>query len=505
MTSFFAPLLILQAAASAPPERVEAPAVATTSAATKSAELEWAGTVKFDIEPAPDEIVVRFDRPLTESAIKKFAEAAGADLSDFRWNDNSLVLRAVDGQRLVATPSGNSLRVQFFLDRSEMMPSTPAGQDDALDAAILLAQADAAAGYTGQARRKLAQLAKLHPNNVQIQRAIADAELADGSVSSAATRYRTLEVDDYLARRAIAESNGSAASEVIIRSGKGFTQKEGLAFVSSVPLQQGFTLGGGVRHVRTRFETVEGPLAEPTDINAESTIADVTAGFRFGPWSRLSVQGSTLLGSHVSGLGARFTLGSQERQLRLGLALRLPDVSTGEQARSDGHISRVAAGTTFRITPELAVQADVARNGYGLGGLGIRTRTVAPSGGVDYLVRRTSPSLALSYRFDAEYVTAAKGAGSGLEDIPLSDRENHSAQLSSNLLVGRVQFTGFGGWAKDRIGGGGGLIAGAGAAAPLGDMWRLDANGGVSSVSRPAVSGRQLFLRMSLSRYLKRR
>jgi hypothetical protein len=128
---------------------------------------------------------------------------------------------------------------------------------------------------------------------------------------------------------------------------------------------------------------------------------------------------------------------------------------------------------------------------------------VAPTAGADYLIRRTSPSLSLSYRLDGEYVTETKTATSITETIPLSDRENHSMQLSSNLSLGRAQLAAFGGWTKDRLGGAGGPTAGAAAVAFLGDIWRIEANGGLSSISRPGVSGRQLYLRMSLSRYLK--
>jgi hypothetical protein len=481
--------------------------MAGPSVRTKTAELVWAGRVKLDIESAPDEVVVRFDRPLLDRDIENFSKVVSSELADFRWNDTSLVLRPAEGRRLAVAANGNSLHVKFFSDRASLeAPAAIAAvsQEDPLEFLLVKAQADAAAGYVGQARNQLAKLAERYPNNLQVQRALADAEAGTGAISSAADRYRQLQAVDSFARRTIAESKGGFASEAILRSAKTFSQREGQISFSNVPFSSGRAFGGGVRHIRTRFEQADSSR-ETRDVEAGSTIVDVTAGLELGAWSRLMVQGSGLLGSKVFGAGGRLTVGPQERQLRLTVAYRLPDVSTGEQARYDGHLSRVAAGGSLRITPELTVQADAARNGYGLGGLGIRTYTVAPSAGVDYVVRRTSPSLALSYRLDSEYVTRTKRAISASQTIPLSDRENHSVQLSSNISRGRAQFTAFGGWTKDRVGGVGGPTAGFGAVALLGDLWRLEGNGGLSSVARPGVSGRQLYLRMSLSRFLELR
>lgn len=513
-----APLILLALAGASlgpPAPDTYAPPVAAapatvSPAAVGTAILSWAGTVHMEIESAPDEVVVRFDRPLTDEAIAKFGSLAGSNLADLRWNDTSLVLRPANGWRISAVPHDRGLEVQFAPDDREAAQSvdaldadTPPPSNPAIELALVRAQADAAAGYPGKARRSLASLGQRYPGAVQVQRALADAEMADGAIVTAAERYRSLGAEDPLARRAMAEANGKLASALSIRSGKTFNQKEASLVQSSFPISTGLSIGAGIRRVATRSDFVAAPPGEATKVNSKMTIADVTANITLGPAARLLLQGSALIGEQAAGVGARLALGSQERQLRVGLAYRVPDLSTAEQSAFGGHISRAALGGTLRLTPELLGQADLGWNGYGLAGAGILTKTFVANGGLDFLVRRSSPSVAITYRLDAEYVAFQKMRANGLAFIPLSDRENHSVQLVSSVRWHNTQLTGALGWTKDRKGRSDGPTADLGAAMRIGDAWTMEANGGISSVSRPAVSGRQLYLRLSLSRYLK--
>lgn len=204
------------------------------------------------------------------------------------------------------------------------------------------------------------------------------------------------------------------------------------------------------------------------------------------------------------GGGARLYAGAPERQARLVLAYRLPDIATPEQSALGGHISRAGLGTSLRLTPELSVQADGSWNGYGLRGTGTRTRSIAVSAGLDYLIRRGSPSLLLSYRLDAEYVGRTRLRSNGLAFIPLSDRENHSFQLVAGKSWTDWQLTAGGGWTFDRPGNTNGPTANFSLTGRLNERWRLQTSGGVSSISRPGISGRQLYLRAALTRYLGR-
>ena len=123
------------------------------------------------------------------------------------------------------------------------------------------------------------------------------------------------------------------------------------------------------------------------------------------------------------------------------------------------------------------------------------------AGGIDYLIRRRYPLLGLSYRVEAEYVQNSGLDAAGTPLIPLADRENHTVQAMLGEALGEVQVTGLAGWTVDRFGGDG-PNASLGLAAPIGLVWRVEASGGLTSVSRPGFSGQQLFGRAVLTRSL---
>src|SRR3546814_13227054 len=106
----------------------------------------------------------------------------------------------------------------------------------------------------------------------------------------------------------------------------------------------------------------------------------------------------------------------------------------------------------FRLSPERAVQADGGLHGYGLAGTSVRSVSVTVAGGHEYLLLGGSPSLAVSDRLDAEDVGRRTLRPKGLSYIPLSDRENHSFQLSSGMSWTRWQISGAAGWTFDRKG-----------------------------------------------------
>jgi hypothetical protein len=470
--------------------------------------LSWSGPVHLQLEPGSYELVVRFDRPISDAALKDFAQRAGADLADLRWNDNSLVMRAASGRRIKAAVEGSKLAVRFLPDGAAVAATAPPpaiaeSSDPERELAIARAEADAASGYPDMARRRLVPLAEKYPGDKRIQRMIADLDVAEGALILGAARYREIAADDPFARRSLAEAGGNVAAALTLRGGKVFSQAEA-ATNALVPLGPHISVGAGFRYTRSKADVVYGPAGLLTDVVSHTSIADLLANVQLARTVRLELQGSAQVDESVFGGGARLFAGPPERQGRLLLAYRLPDVATPEQSTFGGYVSRVGIGGTLRLTPELSVQADGSWNGYGLRGTGDRTRSISVSGGVDYLLRRQSPSLALSYRLDAEYVGRVRERANGLAYIPLSDRENHSFQLVAGKSWTKWQVTGAAGWTFDRLGNTDGPTANVSATGRLSDGWRLQASGGVSSISRPGISGRQLYLRVALTRYLGR-
>ena len=471
--------------------------------------LSWPGPVHLQLERSPYELVVRFDHPIGDVALKHFAQEAGAQLADLRWNDNSLVMRAASGRRIEGVVEGSRLRVRFLPDSAASAATAPRSPEPAetadpeLELAIARAEADAASGFPDMARRRLAPFAQRNPADKRIQRLIADLDVAEGAQILGAARYREIAVDDPFARRTLAEAGGNITAAVTLRGGKVFSQAEG-AVSGLIPLGRRVSVGAGYRHTRSKADVVYGPTGILTNVVSHTSVADLLANVQLARTVRLELQGSAQLDERVVGGGARLYAGPPERQGRLLLAYRLPDVATPEQSTFGGYVSRAGIGGTLRLTPELSVQADGSWNGYGLRGTGDRTRSISVSGGIDYLLRRQSPSLALTYRLDAEYIDRLRARPNGLAYIPLSDRENHSFQLVAGKSWTKWQVTGAAGWTFDRLGNTDGPTANVSATGRLSDGWRLQASGGVSSISRPGISGRQLYLRVALTRYLGR-
>jgi hypothetical protein len=466
-------------------------------------ELTWPGDVAIVLENAPYEIVVRFDQPIDDAAIQRFAKEIGEDAGDLRWNDSSLVLRPAAGRRIEAVVDGRTLRVQFFRDEaSAALPPAKVTQEADLDTDLTIAkaQADAAAGYPRRAQTQLAKLAQNTPENKRVQRLLGDAEAADGAIASAAGRYRALGADDTAAQYVIAEAGGNLAAGLTIRDGKTFSQTEYDAGVN-VPIGPRLFIGGRLHRFRSRADGVVGPAGLLSNVTAHTSIADVLASVRPSQSLRLELKGSADLGANIAGAGAQAYWGSPERQLRLTLAYRLPDLSTPEQAIFGGHITRAGIGGSLRLSSSVFVQGEAARNGYGLAGGGIRTKTVTTNAGINFILRRPSPSLSVNYRYDAEYADRAKLRPNGFAFIPLSDREDHTLQVVSSLALSKVQITGAAGWTINRIGGTEGPSVNISASARLGRAWRLESSGGISSISRPGVSGRYTYFRLLLTRF----
>src|SRR3546814_19995906 len=75
---------------------------------------------------------------------------------------------------------------------SDLIAGEPQRADLDVELAIARAQADAAAGYPGLARRRLAPLAAAYPGDRRIQRLLGDMEVAEGALALGAARYRNL-------------------------------------------------------------------------------------------------------------------------------------------------------------------------------------------------------------------------------------------------------------------------------------------------------------------------
>lgn len=472
--------------ADAPRLTVPEPVFTDATVAASTPTLAWPRGTRITLEPGDGECVVRYDHALDPRVLDAFRAAVGDRIADLRWNDDSLVLRAAPGWQLAPRLVDTTLTVDVL--PPVITVAAPSADRGALDADLALVEADAAAGYPGQARRRAEALATDHPDDPQVTRRLADARAGDGDPRAASRAYRALGAHDAAARRAAAMAPGTATLTATARDGGDLSQVDLAAHVD-VALDDDVTAGGGVRRVKT---WIDAPAAT---LSAGRTIADAALQVALTDAARAQVMMATALDDGVTGGGARIVIGSAEAQARGLLLVHMPDVSTGAQALAAGWLTRAAIGGTWRMSPEWLVQGDAGANRYGLDG-GAASATVTLAAGIDYLMRRAAPSLTLGYRLDAEYVTHA-GA------VPLADRENHIVQGVVSGRLGAAQLTGQLGYTVDRFGGSG-PIAALGASAWLGDGWRLEGSGGVTSIARAGFSGEQLYGRAQLTRGLGR-
>ncbi len=455
--------------------------------------LAWPDAAVVRIEERDGELVARFDQPMTSDRIAAFRGAAGDAIGDLRWNDDSLVLRPATGWSMTWRQAGPVVALTFSPPASNDVIAESV-DDSASDAALTAIEADAAAGYSGQALRAATALAKRYPTDRRAARMLADTRLAEGDVRGAARDYRALAADDLTARRAIAAAPGTASIGVTARDGSDLSQAE---FAARIDAAVGNTLvaGGGLRHIASRVGT------DTQTVHTGDTVIDGSLAAAFDGAVRVQLLASAALDDGVTGGGAKAVAGSADAQFRVTLTRHMPDYSTPAQVLAGGYLSRALLGVTYRLTPGLVAQADFGANRYGLAGSNGASDTIVANGGLDYLIRRQFPALGLTYRFEAEYVQRMQlGAGS-LTIIPLATRENHTVQGLVSGALGTVQMTALAGWTVDRFGGDG-PTASLGIAAPIGVAWRVEGSGGITSIARPGFSGRQLYARALLTRSL---
>ena len=474
-------------------------------AAAITARLDWPAGTPVTLESASDDIVVRYPHMPEAAAIAAFSAQAGDRIGRFDWGPDNLVIRGVPGQRLSAIAVAGGIRVTFT-PVDAVAATTPIVPTDDRDAtALLIAQADAAAGYPGRARRRIAAIAAARPDDAGVQAALASAETASGRTQDAARRYRALPDGGGAAGQAAARAIGPAIeTTLLVRDGRGYGQAEAV-LRGGVPAGDTVRIDGAVRHVRTQGDDPSGAARR---IRTRATETGIAVGLTPAPGLRLRfdltglVDSSGGRGGPNSGVGGAVSaaIGDPERRGAVRLAWHLPDFATPTGALYGGWTDRATAGGGLRIAPGASVRLDATLARYGLYGGGARLTTAVLEGGVDYLLRRQSPSIALGYRIDAEYVLDRRTVAAPDPYATLTDRENHTGEATIGWpLADAFAFTGAAGWTVNRYGGNGPTAALGLALLPTGG-WEGGLTAGISSVSRPGQPERQAYGRAALTR-----
>ncbi len=465
----------------------------------RRAVLRWSGPVAITVDSAPEETVIRFDRPLSAAALDAFKRAAGDAIDRLAWNDNSLVISAAGGATVAVAVQRDGAIVRFVPAAGTTAAATPPA-DDEIDYALAAAATDRAAGYPGRSRDRLAMLRRAHPDDPRVLRAIADADAADNVAIRAAAGYRQLGAADATARDVIRDAGGDASLAISRRAGSGFAQTD-IAARLAAPVSNTVQLAATLRHVATRSDIVIDRDGTARAGDGRRTLVEGAATWLGAGTLRSDV--ATVIDTRHPRFNLRTTasIGAADRQARILLAYRIPEVATAEQALFRGYATRAGAGATVRLSPAAQVQLDGAVNRYGLTGEPRLVDSVTIVGGLDYVLLRQHPDLSFVYRVDAEYVGRQVRRPGGSPALAYVDRENHSAQLLVARNVQQIRLALAGGWTVDRYGTDGPLAT-ATAQGRIGGGWRFELVGGVTSVRQPNLSGTRFFARGALTRSL---
>src|SRR3546814_4468316 len=108
------------------------------------------------------------------------------------------------------------------------------------------------------------------------------------------------------------------------------------------PLDSRPSLGAGIRWFRSEADTVYGAEGILANRTSRSTVGDLFATVNLGAVSRIELQGSAQLDEKVAGAGLRLFAGPPERQGRLVLAYRLPDLRSEEHTSELQSLMRIS-------------------------------------------------------------------------------------------------------------------------------------------------------------------
>ncbi|TVV71383.1 hypothetical protein [Sphingomonas solaris] len=456
--------------------------------------LRWPAAVAVTVEQTEGDLIARYDRLLDEAHAAAFAAAVGDRLDRLDWGPDNLVMRGRPDQRLTARILPDGLAILF-----ETLPPLPeaAEPDDGRDAGLLRAQAEAAAGYPARARCRIATIAAAWPDDPAVQASLASAEYASGRVEDAAARYRASPDGGGVAGRAAARAVGPATeASALLRDGRGFDQQEVTVRVGA-PLSATLRLEAGARHVRSRGDD---PAGATIRRKMDATEGGLSLAARVAPDVRLRLDITTLLDANIVGTGITASVGDPERRGTLRLAYHLPDLATSPGALLGGWIDRAGIGGGARFAPGFTVRAEGGGIRYGLIGGGRRVTSLVAEGGLEYLVRRRLPTLALAYRFDGEYILDRRVADIAYSAI--ANRENHIVEGTIGQPIGgRLALTGVAGWTVNRYGGSG-PVASLGLSLVPVNGWEASLIGGISSISRAGLPERQRYGRLNVTRRL---
>lgn len=445
-----------------PTETAQTAPSAKTARSNAGVQLQFRGLTLLDAEPSSDgrEVSLRLKEPVDPNFVKAMTGQEPEWLESVSAGYDTLLIRATRPVRFETARTEGG----FVLKILRAGPAEGAAQSSLVEARYLTS-----VGRTGEAREMLDNLRGTDVDDLDIAKARADADLADGDARAAATAYeaalKTRPSDEGL-REALATAREAFAPQVT--AGGEYQHVEGAdtqwrAHVSGrLPLDETLTLRGRIEGVDLDDDAVTAPNGVVAAFSGTRERGELGLENDFGAgWF-----GVARVFAAEDVIGGGLTL--EDRAVHAATVIQ----ANFQEPYWDYTEGIVHAGTRDSIGFSHAhafdntwfVNVGVRGNRYGIDGDDDVARSIEVDGGLRWRVLEGPTQVSLGYTYEGEFVSDVElrsdGIGGFFSPLPIGDRQVHSGdirvdtEIAPNLTAG-----GFAGYAKD-VEGEGGLIAG---------------------------------------------
>jgi hypothetical protein len=424
--------------------------------------LQFRGLTLLGSEPSPDgrEITLRLKEPVDPNFVKAMSGQEREWLESVSAGYDTLLIRTTRVARFETAPADDGFTLRIL----RAGPAEGATRVSLVEARYLTS-----VGRTTEAREMLDSLRGTDVDELDIAKARADADLADGDAKAAAAAYttalRTRPSDEGL-REALVTANEVFAPQ--IQAGGEYQRVEGADtqwrahLAGRLPLDETLSLRG-------RIEAVD------LDDNAVMAPDGVIAAFS-GTRERGELGIENDFGAGWFGIARLF---AAEDVIGGGLAVEGRAVHTATLIQANfqepywdytegivhaGMRDSIAFGHRHAFDNTWFVNLGVRGNRYGIDGDDDVGKSVEVDAGLRWRMLEGPTQVSLGYNYEGEFVSDVEqrsdGLGGFFAPLPIGDRQVHSAdvradtEIAANFTVG-----GFAGYATD-VEGGSGLIAG---------------------------------------------
>lgn len=443
-------------------ETTQASSDVRAAPSTAGIQLQFRGLTLLGTEPSQDgrEITLRLKEPVDPKFAQGMTGQEPAWLESVSAGYDTLLIRTTRPTRFQTASADGG----FIL---KIMPVGPA--EGAAASSLVEARYLTSVGRTSEAREMLNNLRGSDVDDLDIAKARADADLADGDARSAAAGYaaalKTRPSDEGL-REALATARDAFAPQ--IQAGGEYQRVEGAdtqwrAHLSgSLPLNDTLSLRGRLEAVDLDDDAVTAPNGTLAAFNGTRERGEIGLENDLGAgWFGIA---RVFAAEDVIGGGLALEDRAVHAATRIQANFQEPYWDYTEGIVYAGTRDSIAFSHAHAFDNTWFVNLAVRGNRYGIDGDDDVGRSVEVDAALRWRVIEGPTQVSFGYNYEAEFVSDIEqrddGLGGFFTPLPVGDRQVHSGdvrvdtEIAPDLTAG-----GFAGYARD-VEGASGLIAG---------------------------------------------